>query len=134
MENKDSYWTSYYKLGQCYVAQSKWTDAQIIYENILKRDPQNSSIQESIAYIYAMNGKTQEALDLYSKICEEFPENQNAHENYISILITNEQIDKAQLEFEKYYTSGPYVGWNLISQIHYTDDNTYIVDETKFNY
>ena len=65
MGNKDIYWTAYYKLATCYVYQSKWADAQTVYETLLKRDSENNSVKASLAYIYAMNGRTEKACSAY---------------------------------------------------------------------
>ena len=100
MGNNDIYWKAYYKLAKCYVYQSKWGDAQTAYETMLKRDPDNSSIKSSIAYIYAMNGNTQKALEIYSELVEQVADQTELLENYICVLLAAEKTDEAQVQYD----------------------------------
>ena len=101
MGNKDIYWSAYYKLAKCYVYQSKWGDAQSTYETILKRDPDNSSIKSSMAYIYAMSGNTQKSIEIYKELIEAEPDQQELLENYICVLLTDENNkEEAQEAYE----------------------------------
>ena len=100
MGNKDIYWNAYYKLAKCYAYQSKWGDAQTSYETILKRDPDNSSIKSSIAYIYAMNGNTTKAIDMYTDLIANAPEQAELYENYICVLLAAEKKEEAKEQYE----------------------------------
>ena len=86
MDSKELYWACYYKLVQCYALTSKWSQAEEHYVVLQKRDPENSSIKASLAYIKALNGQVEEAKKIYEELIEQFPENQLFLENYIAIL------------------------------------------------
>lgn len=92
MDNKDLYWACYYKLAQCYAFTSKWAQAEESYIVLQKRDPQNSSIKASLAYIKAMNGNVEESKNIYQELIYEHPENQLFLENYIAILFLEKNI------------------------------------------
>ena len=98
----DSYFKleSYYKLAKCYVYQSKWGDAQTAYETMLKRDPENTTIQSSVAYIYAMNGNIDKSLEIYKDLIEKIPESPEVLENYICVLLADEQKDEASIQYD----------------------------------
>ncbi len=100
MGNRDIYWNAYYKLAKCYAYQSKWGDAQTAYETMLKRDPANTSIKSSIAYIYSMNGNTDKAIDLYQELLQESPDQVEILENYICLLLAVEKKEEAQSQVE----------------------------------
>ena len=100
MGNKDIYWNAYYKLAKCYVYQSKWGDAQTAYETMLKRDPENTTIQSSVAYIYAMNGNIDKSLEIYKDLIEKIPESPEVLENYICVLLADEQKDEASIQYD----------------------------------
>ena len=95
MKNKDIYWNACYKLAKCYVFEAKWNEAQSCYETLLKRDPENITIQSSLAYIYAMNGNTQKAIEEYSKLIEKSSEQSELLENYICVLLAAEKKEEA---------------------------------------
>ena len=79
MGNKDIYWTAIYKLAKCYAYESKWADAQTIYETLLKRDEDNNTLKASVAYIYAMTGNTDKACSMYEELIKNNPEIGRAH-------------------------------------------------------
>ena len=101
MTNKDIYWTAYYKLARCYVYQSKWADAQSVYEEILKRDPDNSALKSNMAYIYAMNGNTNQSCLLYEQLINDYPEQSEYLENYICVLLAAEKKEEAEASYIK---------------------------------
>jgi len=100
MENKDIYWTAAYKLARCYVYQEKWDLAQTGYEDLLKRDPDNKSLQSSLAYIYAMNGNMEKSISLYKTLIEENPDQSEYLENYICLLLAQGKKEDALEQFE----------------------------------
>ena len=95
MGNKDIYWHAFYKLAKCYAYQSKWGDAQAAYETMLKRDPENISLQSSIAYIYAMNGNTEKSINMYCELLEKSPDQSELLENYICVLLAADKKEEA---------------------------------------
>ncbi|MBR4180296.1 MAG: tetratricopeptide repeat protein [Treponema sp.] len=100
MENKDIYWTAYYKLARCYVYQSKWDTAQTSYETLLKRDPKNNSLKSSLAYIYAMNGNVEKSTVMYKELIESNPDQSEYLENYICLLLAQDKKDEAKTQFD----------------------------------
>ena len=101
MSNKDIYWTAYYKLARCYVYQSKWADAQSVYEELLKRDSDNSVLKSNMAYIYAMNGNTNQSCELYEQLINDYSEQSEYLENYICVLLAAEKKEEAELSYIK---------------------------------
>lgn len=87
--------SSNYQIGVCYVMQKDWNNAEIIFKDILKRDPENSTLKSSIAYIKANSGKFQEAIDLYRELYELYPNESSYLINYITVLIADERYEIA---------------------------------------
>ena len=100
MENKDIYWTAYYKLARCYVYQSKWDLAQTSYESLLKRDTENNSLKSSLAYIYAMNGNVEKSTAMYEELIDSNPDQSEYLENYICLLLAQDKKDEAKTQFD----------------------------------
>ena len=92
MDSKELYWACYYKLAQCYALTSKWTQSEEYYVVLQERDPANSSIKASLAYIKAMGGNVEESKKIYQELIHEHPENQLYLENYIAILFLEKNI------------------------------------------
>lgn len=92
MDSKELYWACYYKLAQCYALTSKWTQAEEYYVVLQERNPANSSIKASLAYIKAMGGNVEESKKIYQELIHEHPENQLYLENYIAILFLEKNI------------------------------------------
>ncbi len=99
MHNKKIYWACYYKLALCYVYTSSWANAESMYKQMLKRDPDNSSLKASLAYIYSMNGNVLKAIKMYASFLEEQPENESYLENYLVLILSEKKY------FKKYRTA-----------------------------
>lgn len=98
LNDKAFYNSANYKLGLCYVKTSKWNDAEDIFKSLLKKDPENGTLQSSLAYIYCMKNETEKAIDLYSKLVQAYPENSSYLENYIAVLIQTEKYGEATVQ------------------------------------
>lgn len=92
MEKKSLYWASFYKLAKAYVMQGNWGEAQKMYEVILERDKDNSTIKASLAYIYSMTGESKKAIEIYNELLKEQPKNQQYLENYIAIQLLSKDL------------------------------------------
>lgn len=97
MDSKELYWACYYNLAQCYALTSKWSQAEEHYVVLQKRDPENSSIKASLAYIKAMGGNVEESKKMYQELIHEHPENQLYLENYIAILFLEKNITEVSV-------------------------------------
>jgi len=93
-ENQDLYWISTYRRAKIYVSQSNWNKALECYKELLKRDTENASLKESVAYCHAMSGNREKALSIY----EELYKGGNTSEEILSNLIS---INASYLKEEK---------------------------------
>ena len=100
LSSKDIYWQSYNGLAKSYVYNSKWNDALPLYETLLKRDPDNSSLKASMAYIYAQSGKTSDAVKIYTQLYFEEPQNVTNLENLLSIILYEKNLEEGEKYFE----------------------------------
>lgn len=96
MKDKKLYWTAFYKLGRSYALAKKWSDAAVVYEKLLERDPSNVSLKLSQAYIKAMSGNLDDALIIYKKLIEEYPDNETIPVNYIIVLLSQGRAELAE--------------------------------------
>lgn len=94
MQNHRLYWACYYKLAMCYVYSSDWANAEPMYKAMLKRDPDNSSLKASMAYIYSMNGQQKKAVKLYLNLLEEQENNEAYLENFLIITLSDKRYFK----------------------------------------
>jgi len=99
MQYKQLYWDCYYKLAKSYAYQSNWTKSREMFETLLKRDPNNSSLKESMAYINAMSGEVDKALKQYDQLIKDQPENADFLVNYIAVILLNERLDDVIVPF-----------------------------------
>ena len=95
MDSKELYWACYYKLAQCYALTSKWSQAEDHYVVLQERDPENSSIKASLAYIKAMGGNVEESKKIYQELIHEHPENQLYLENYICDFVFRKEYHRS---------------------------------------
>jgi len=99
LSDKSLYNTAYYKLGLCYVKTSDWNNAEQVYSKLLKKDPDNSTLKSSLAYIQSMNGNTKDSVKLYGQLVIDYPEVSEYLENYIALLIQTEDLENAETQF-----------------------------------
>lgn len=104
---KKVYWDCYYKLAKCYVFKSDWNTALDMFLEIQKRDPENNSIKESLAYIYAKKGDIENAVELYNQLIQSQPNNVEYLENLIAVLLLNEDISDIEILFTVLVTNFP---------------------------
>lgn len=94
------YRTAYYKQGRMYALNKEWNKALSVFLDLLEKDPQNTILLSSIAYITAMNGDIQAAIVQYETLVINHPYDSDLLINYIYLLIDAEQLDKAQAQFQ----------------------------------
>lgn len=106
MNNRNNYWAAYYKLAKCNVFQGNWDVAAPMFYKLLKRDPENTSLKASLAYIYLMNNDVQKSADLYLQLLNEEQVNIDYMQNFVALMLANEKyLKKNQETFDLYYNS-----------------------------
>lgn len=91
---------AYYKLGRAYALNKQYDKALVVFENILKTDENNVNLKSSIAYLVAMKGDSKKASSLYKDLVQQNPKDANLLVNYISILISIEDLETAKINLE----------------------------------
>ena len=125
MEDKDLYWSSYYKVAKCYVYNSDWNHALEMYETLLSKDPENSSLKASIAYIYSMSAQYEKALSIYDELLQIQPNNEKYLENSLAIILGSEEVFKTNREkFETTFAS---------FKENYTKNTNITIFQTKYD-
>lgn len=99
MRNKDYYLTSYYKLARAYAMAQDWDSAQSCYEELLKRDSDNTTLKVSIAYVTAMRGETDKAIEQFKSLNETNPYDEQILSNYIALLLFVERAEDAEIQY-----------------------------------
>ena len=84
-EVEDYYWISTYRMSKIYLSQNNWSKAMECYQELLKRDLDNTNLKESIAYCYAMNGNREKALSIYEELFNSGNTSEDILSNIISI-------------------------------------------------
>lgn len=97
-KNKKMRASSEYKIARCYALLKDWDNAQAGFEKILKKDPSNTNIKISLAYIMAMRGDLEASSHLYSTLVSENSTDVSILKNYISVLCARGMFDEANVQ------------------------------------
>lgn len=97
-KNKKMRASSEYKIARCYALLKDWDNAQAEFEKILKKDPSNTNIKISLAYIMAMRGDLEASSQLYSTLVSENLTDVSILKNYISVLCARGMFDEANVQ------------------------------------
>lgn len=97
-KNKKMRVSSEYKIARCYALLKDWDNAQAGFEKILKKDPSNTNIKISLAYIMAMRGDLEASSQLYSTLVSENLTDVSILKNYISVLCARGMFDEANVQ------------------------------------
>mgnify|MGYP000726685775 FL=1 len=97
-KNKKMCASSEYKIARCYALLKDWDNAQAGFEKILKKDPSNTNIKISLAYIMAMRGDLEASSQLYSTLVSENSTDVSILKNYISVLCARGMFDEANVQ------------------------------------
>lgn len=97
-KNKKMRASSEYKIARCYALLKDWDNAQAGFEKILKKDPSNTNIKISLAYIMAMRGDLEASSQLYSTLVSENSTDVSILKNYISVLCARGMFDEANVQ------------------------------------
>ncbi len=81
-------------LGEMYVRQGKFKDAEIQFEKELERDPENERALLGMAEVHLVEGSTQQALECITKIWETFAPFLAQHKHFPSGQFT---VQKAEM-------------------------------------
>jgi tetratricopeptide (TPR) repeat protein len=99
MRDENLYTQAYYKLGRSYALGSDWNNAMKVFEDLKSRDPENSEIEASIAYINVMSGNIDAAAVQYRDLIEKYPNEQTFLENYLSLLLDTGRGELAEKQY-----------------------------------
>ena len=97
-KNKKMRASSEYKIARCYALLKDWDNAQAGFEKILKKNPSNTNIKISLAYIMAMRGDLEASSQLYSTLVSENLTDVSILKNYISVLCARGMFDEANVQ------------------------------------
>ncbi|OQY27396.1 MAG: hypothetical protein B6243_13050 [Anaerolineaceae bacterium 4572_5.2] len=88
-------------LGDAYLAQEKYEQAEAAYQKALQlKKPNNAQIYSSLGYIYARTERLPEAIEANSKVLESLPDDFDSHKNLAILYQQLGQIDQALVHAE----------------------------------
>ncbi len=93
------YRAAYYRQGCMYALNKDWSKAEAVFSDLLLQDPENVTLQASLAYIAAMRGDTEAALAQYESLVLHHPYDADLQINYIYLLLDAGDVDKARAQF-----------------------------------
>jgi tetratricopeptide (TPR) repeat protein len=105
LDNQNKYYTLL--LAELYVKQKRYTEAEDLYEKLLKKGPENAEYGVELAAIYLFNDKPDKALDTYNRVERELGLNEEIIRQKQRIYLKQNKIDKAVEEAEKLVASEP---------------------------
>ncbi|GAB3951038.1 tetratricopeptide repeat protein [Spirosoma harenae] len=94
-------------LAELYVKQKRYSEAEELYEKLLKKGPENAEYGVELAAIYLFNEKPDKALEAYNLVERELGLNEEITRQKQRIYLKQNKIDKAVEEAEKLVSSEP---------------------------
>ncbi len=105
LDNQNKFYTLL--LAELYVKQKRYSEAEELYEKLLKKGPENAEYGVELAAIYLFNDKPDKALDTYNRVEKELGLNEEIIRQKQRIYLKQNKIDKAVEEAEKLVASEP---------------------------
>lgn len=96
-----------YKIAYAYALAERWDKAIPAYQELLEKDPGNTNLEESLAYLYARQGDLPHSAATYRKLTERNPYDQKLLENFITVLVSGNYLEEAELALERLKTDFP---------------------------
>ncbi len=90
-----------YKIAYSYALAENWDKAIPAYRELLEKDPMNTGLEESLAYLYARQGDLPRSAATYRKLTERNPYDQKLLENFITVLVSGNYLEEAELALER---------------------------------
>ena len=95
-QDKTLYDSAYYRIGLCAVQQKKWNLAEEVFTYFVKKDPQNTTLLLSLAYVQAQSGHLEKAAESYQSLYLAHNNNASVLKNYCAVLIELKENEKAK--------------------------------------
>lgn len=95
-----------YKRGRLACLCGDWELAEAAFTLLLQDDPENTSVRQSLAYVYCQGGREAEGLAAYRALHEEKPHDELIFQGYIKALKLNgleEEAQEAEAEFDRLF-------------------------------
>jgi tetratricopeptide (TPR) repeat protein len=93
---------SEYNLGRIAFETGRYKDAAVIFENIIKKDPDNTMALKAAAYSRIKNGDIEKAEAHYSRVLELIPESADDGYNYALVLYGLKKYEDCEKVLYKY--------------------------------
>ena len=94
--DEEFYDFAFYEIAVCNVYLKNWDEAKTSFEELLERDPGNSTLKLSLAYIEAMRGNLEDAQMMYEQIVQEYPFDVEPLKNLVAVLISRGDTQSAR--------------------------------------
>jgi tetratricopeptide (TPR) repeat protein len=131
MKDKKLYNAAQYHLGRAYALNKNWREAEEVFSALLKKDPDNTALGASIAYVSAMSladevvdaeavdlpkdfayvtamsGKLGKASELYRKLAESRPQDETIQADYMRVLAAHGKRKLVQERFQLFAETFP---------------------------
>ena len=96
LSDEEFYDFAFYEIAVCNVYLKNWNEAKTSFEQLLERDPGNSTLKLSLAYIEAMRGNLEDAQMMYEQIVMDHPHDVEPLKNLIAVLISSGDTQAAR--------------------------------------
>ncbi|WP_234736241.1 tetratricopeptide repeat protein [Tellurirhabdus bombi] len=95
------------QLAELYVKQKRYTDAEKLYEELIRKSPDNIEYGVELAAIYLFNDKPDKALEAYDQVEKSLGRNDEIVRQKQRIYLKQNKVEKAIEEAEKLVASEP---------------------------
>jgi len=77
------------KLGEAYCHQDKFKEAEGIFNNIIKLNPENPAVLNNLGFVYSRQNNNEKALEFFQKTLRLDPHNEDAIVNLDQLRTMN---------------------------------------------
>lgn len=119
---------STYKMAVIYAQTGDYESSAGLFQDLLEKDPHNSSLLASLAYVYAKKGSYDESIALYEQILLLYPYDVSSIKNLIILYNHQGNKEKAMAAAQSYNERFPHDTkiFSLITEDAKTDDSDVI--------
>lgn len=98
-----------FKIGRLSILSGDWERAEEAFSELLRDDPDNTAVRQSLAYLWCQSGKEEYGLEAYRNLHEEKPHDEKIFEGYIKALKINGMDEEAEREEAAYAAMFPHL-------------------------
>ncbi len=109
LESDQLFFSAYYKQGRCYALMGNWAEAEFIFRELLETDSENSSLQQSLAFVLLQGEKDSipEALTILEDLYRKNPYDISLCSLRIKAFVVADELERAEESYAVFAETFP---------------------------